>query len=204
MKLYYSPGACSLASHITLRETGAKFDLVKVNLADHKTEAGVDFYTINAKGAVPALQLDNGEVLTEGALIMQYVGDHAKDKDVHVMPKAGTMERYREAEWLNWIASEFHKPMGSLFNKDMASKAGDVIKANIDKKLAHLDKHLANHEYLMGKQFTAADGYVFTVLSWASHTGVDLSKYKHVTAFHARVGARPAVQAALKAEGLAK
>ena len=204
MKLYYSPGACSLSPHIVLRETGAKFDLVKVNLADHKTEAGEDFYAINPKGAVPALQLDNGDVLTEGAMIVQYVADHAKDHDVDVMPKAGTMERYRQAEWLNWVAAEFHKPMGSLFGKDMASAAGDLIKINIDKKAAYLDKHLAKHEYLMGKHFTAADAYAFTILSWAPHVGADITKYKNVAAFQARVGARPAVQAALKAEGLIK
>ena len=185
MKLYYSPGACSLSPHIVLRETGAKFELVKVDTSTHKTEAGADYYAINPKGAVPALQLDNGEVLTEGAVIVQYVGDHAKDHDVTVMPKAGTMERYRQAEWLNWIASEFHKPMGSLFGKDMAAKAGDLIKANVDKKAAYLDKHLAKHDYLTGKTFTAADAYAFTILSWAPHVGVDLGKHANVAAFQA-------------------
>jgi len=202
MKLYYSPGACSLSPHIVLREAGVKFDLIKVNLADHKTEAGEDFYAVNPKGQVPTLKLDNGHVLTEGAIIAQYVGDHAPES--HVVPKAGSFERYREAEWLNWIASEFHKPMGSLFNKDMAGKAGDLIKANIGRKLDYLESHLAKHEYLVGGHFTAADAYAFTILSWAGHVGVDLSKHAHVVAYQARIGARPAVQAALKAEGLVK
>jgi len=204
MKLYYGPGLCSLSPHIVLRETGTKFDLVKVSLADHKTETGEDYYAINPKGAVPALQLDNGEVLTEGAVIVQYVGDHAKDKDVSVMPKAGTMERYREIEWLNWIASELHKSYSPLFNKAFAEKAGDIQRANIEKKVAHLDKHFAGNEYLLGKTFTAADAYAFTVLGWSPHVGIDLSKHKNVTAFQARIGARPAVQAALKAEGMVK
>ena len=202
MKLYYSPGACSLASHILLNETGSKHELVKVNLGEHKTETGEDFYAINPKGAVPALKLDNGEVLTEGAAILQYVGDHAAGSTV--MPKAGSMERYRQAEWLNWIASEFHKPMGSFFNKAMTEKAGDLNRANVENKLAHLDKHLAGHDFLMGKAFTAADAYAFTVLTWAGASGVDTAKYKNVAAYKERVGARPAVQKAMKAEGLVK
>jgi glutathione S-transferase len=202
MKLYYSPGACSLASHILLNETGTKHEAIKVNLGEHKTEKGEDYYGINPKGAVPALRLDNGEVLTEGAVILQYVGDHAAGSNV--MPKAGSMERYRQAEWLNWIASEFHKPMGSFFNKAMTEKAGDLNKITVDKRLAHLDKHLADHEFLMGKTFTAADAYAFTILSWGGHAGIDTSKYKNVSAYMARVGARPSVQSAMKAEGLIK
>jgi glutathione S-transferase len=202
MKLYYSPGACSLASHILLNETGTRHEAIKVNLGEHKTEKGEDYYAINPKGAVPALQLDNGDVLTEGAVILQYVGDHAADSNV--MPKAGSMERYREAEWLNWIASEFHKPMGSFFNKAMTEKAGDINRATVEKRLAHLDKHLAGHDYLMGKTFTAADAYAFTILTWVGATGIDLAKYKNVAAYSARVGARPAVQATMKSEGLVK
>lgn len=202
MKLYYSPGACSLASHIVLNETGSNYEAIRVNLGEHKTEKGEDFYGINPKGAVPTLKLDNGEVLTEGAVILQYVGDHAEGSSV--MPKAGTMERYREAEWLNWIASEFHKPMASFFNKAMTEKAGDLNRAVVDKRLAHLDKHLAAHAYLMGKTFTAADAYAFTILSWGGHAGFDLSKHKNVAAYVARVAARPSVQKTLKEEGLAK
>jgi glutathione S-transferase len=201
MKLYYSPGACSLSPHIALREAGQKFDLVKVDLGTKKTEKGEDYYLINAKGAVPALQLDNGSVLTEGAAIVQYVGDHAEGSSL--VPKAGTMERYREVEWLNWIAAELHKSMGSLFNKDMAAKSGEIIKKRIDAHLAYLDKHLAKNDYLLGPHFTAADGYAFTILGWAPHVGVDTSKYKNVAAFIERVGKRPAVQAALKAEASA-
>ncbi len=202
MKLYYAPGACSMSPHIVLHETGAKFDIVKVDLGTHKTEKGDDYFAINAKGAVPALQLDNGDVLTEGAVIVQYLGDHAKDSNI--MPKAGSMERVRENEWLNWVAAEFHKPMGSLFNKDMAAKAGDLIKANIGNKLAYLEKHLTKHEYLVGGHFTAADAYAFTILGWAPHVGVDISAYKNVGAYLGRIGGRPAVQATLKAEGLIK
>ncbi len=202
MKLYYAPGACSMSSHIVLRETGAKFEAVKVNLGTKKTEHDADYLAVNPKGSVPALQLDNGDVITECAVIAQYVGDHASGSDI--MPKAGTMERVRETEWLNWIASELHKSMGSLFNKDMASKAGDVIKANVDKKVAHLDKHLAKHEYLVGNHFTAADAYAFTVLNWAGMVGVDLSAHKNIGPFMGRIAARPAVQATLKAEGLTK
>jgi glutathione S-transferase len=200
MKLYYSPGACSMAPHIVLRETGAKFDAIKVDLAAKKTANGDDYWPVNAKGAVPALQLADGSVLTECSAVMQYIGDHAEGSDI--MPKAGTMERYREVEWLNWIASEFHKSMGSLWNKEMADKAGDVIKANIDKKAAHLDKHLAKNEYLVGGHFTAADAYAFTILNWAGMVGVDISAYKNIAAFMGRVAQRPAVQATLKAEGL--
>ncbi len=202
MKLYYSPGACSMSSHIVLRETGATFEAVKVDLGTKKTEQDADYLAINPKGAVPALQLDNGEVLTECAVIAQYVGDHAQGSDI--MPKAGTMERYREAEWLNWIASDFHKPMGSLFNKDMAAKAGDLIRANITRRATTLDSHLAKHEYLVGDRFTAADAYAFTVLNWAGIVGFDLAPFTHIGPYMARIAARPAVQATLKAEGLIK
>lgn len=199
MKLYYAPGACSLSPHIALRETGQKFDLVKVDLGTHKTEKGANYYEINPKGAVPALELDSGQILTEGAAIVQYIGDHAPNSGI--MPKAGTMERYREQEWLNWVATELHKGMGSLFNKELAEKAGDVIRKKVDGTVAHLDKHLAKNEFILGKSFTAVDAYAYTVLGWGKYTGVDVSKHKNVTAFVGRVESRPAVQAALKAEG---
>ncbi len=202
MKLYYSPGACSLAPHIVLHEVGAKFDAVKVDLGTKISANGDDYWPVNAKGAVPALQLADGSVLTECSAIMQYIGDHAAGSNI--MPKAGTMERYREIEWLNWIASEFHKSMGSLWNKEMAEKAGAPIKANIEKKAAHLDMHLSKNEYLVGGHFTAADAYAFTILNWAAMVGVDLSAHKNIGAYAGRIAARPAVQAALKAEGLIK
>ena len=202
MKLYYAPGACSMSSHIVLRETGAKFEAVKVDLGSKKTEHNADYLAINPKGSVPALQLDNGDVITECAVIAQYVGDHASGSDI--MPKAGTMERVRENEWLNFIASDYHKPMGSLFNKDMAAKAGDLIKTNITRRTTTLDNHLAKHEYLVGNRFTAADAYAFTVLNWAGGVGFDLSPFKNIGPYMARIAARPAVQATLKAEGLTK
>lgn len=198
MKLYYSPGACSLSPHIVLREVGQKFDLVKVDLGTHKTAAGEDYYKINPKGAVPALQLDDGSLLTEGAAIVQYIGDQAAGSTL--MPKAGTLERYREIEWLNWIAAEMHKSMGGLFNKDLAAKAGDIIKQRIAAQLAILEKHLAKNDYLLGKTFTAADAYAFTVLGWGQYVGVDIKAYPSVAAYVGRVAQRPAVQAALKAE----
>jgi glutathione S-transferase len=149
---------------------------------------------------VPALQLDNGDVITEGSAIVQYICDHASPSSL--MPKAGTMERYRQVEWLNYVAAELHKSMGSLFNKDMAAKAGDAIKANIEKKLQFLDKHLSSHAYLTGGDFTAADAYAFTVLGWGQHVGVDISKHPHVAAYVGKIASRPTVQATLKAEGL--
>jgi glutathione S-transferase len=188
--------------HIVLHETGAKFDAVKVDLASHKTEKGEDYYAVNPKGAVPALQLDNGDILTEGAAIAQYIGDHANGSTI--MPKAGSADRYKEIEWLNWIATELHKGFSPLWNKDHAAKAGDIVKGNLAKRLAHLDKHLAGRDFILGNTFTAADAYAFTILGWAPHTGVDLSGYKNLGAYLGRIAARPAVQATLKAEGLAK
>jgi len=201
MKLYYSPGACSMASHIVLNELGGKFDIAKLDFATRKTDGGEDFSVVNPKGAVPALRMENGEVLTEGAVILQYICDHAGN--TALMPKAGTPERYREMEWLNWIAADLHKAFSPLFNKPYAEKAREFVIANIERRLGHLDKHLATHDYLMGKTFTAADAYCFTILSWSKPTNVDLSKFKNVVAYMARVGDRPSVQKTLKSEGLA-
>jgi glutathione S-transferase len=200
MKLYYSPGACSMSPHIVLHESGLPFEIVKVDLSSHKTADGQDFYAINPKGAVPALQLDSGEMLTEGSAIVQYVSDHSGNT---VVPAAGTMARYRQIEWLNYVASELHKSMGSLFNKEMATKAGDTIRANVGKKLAFLDQLLGRQDYLTGATFSAADAYAFTVLGWGTHVGVDVSQYPNVAKYLGRIAARPSVQAALKAEGLA-
>ena len=200
MKLYYSPGACSMASHIVLNELGGKYDLAKLDFATRKTDGGEDFNVVNPKGAVPALRMENGDVLTEGAVILQYLCEQAGNTTL--MPKAGSMERYRQNEWLNWIAADLHKAYSPLYNKDYAAKAGDFIKANIDRRLAQLDKHLADNDYLMGKSFTAADAYCFTILGWSAHTGVDLSKFKNVQAYQARIVVRPAVVKTLKEEGL--
>ena len=200
MKLYYAPGACSLSPHIVLRELGQKFDLVKVDLATKKTEKGDDFAKVNPFGYVPALQLDNGDVLTEGPAIVQYLAD----KSGKLAPVNGSMERYQLQQWLNFITSELHKGMGSLFNKDMAAKAGDLIKTRLGSRLEMLDKHLAGKDFIMGREYGVADAYAFTVLGWAKHVGVDLAKHRNILAFIERVGARPAVREALKAEGLTK
>ena len=199
MKLYYSPGACSLSPHIVLRELGEKFDLVKVDLASKKTESGADFNTINSFGYVPALEVD-GQVLTEGPAIVQYLAD----KSGKLAPANGTLDRYRLQQWLNFTTSELHKGMGSLFNKELAAKAGDIIKEQLGKRLQVLDDHLKGKDFVLGKDYSVADAYIFTVLGWGKFVDVDLSKYANIGAYLGRVGARPAVQAALKAEGLVK
>lgn len=200
MKLYYSPGACSLSTHIALREAGFDFDLVKVDLASKKTEAGDDFYGIAPKGQVPALKLDNGELLTEGAAIVQYLADQKPDKKL--APAAGSMARYRLVEWLNYVASEMHKSVGALFNKKYDDGTKEIMKDALKPKFDYLTTQLKSRPFLMGDTFTVADGYLFTILSWTSHVGVDLSKWPVLTDYLARVAGRPAVQATLKAEGL--
>jgi glutathione S-transferase len=186
MKLYYTPGACSLSPHIALREAGFNVELVKVDLAGKKTETGEDFYAVAAKGQVPALRLDNGEMLTEGSAIVQYIAD--QKPETKLAPAAGSMARYRLVEWLNYVASEMH-------NKEIMK---DALKPKFD----YLTAQLQNRPFLMGDTFTVADGYLFTVLSWTSHVGVDLSKWPVLTDYLARIAARPAVHATLKAEGL--
>jgi len=202
MKLYYSPGACSLAPHIAFREAGLPVELVKVNLANKTTEAGDDYFPVNAKGAVPAVKLDDGQVLTEAGVIQQYIADKAPAKKL--APAAGTPERYRLQEWLNYIASEVHKGIGQLFNPAMPEEYKDAVKKGLAaKQFAYLDKKLAGRDYLMG-DFTIADGYLFTVLNWTNFHKIDLSAFPNITAFMKRVAARPAVQAAMSAEGLLK
>ena len=200
MKLYYAPGACSLSTHIALREAGYDVDLVKVDLASKRTEAGDDFYAVAAKGQVPALQLDTGEVLTEGSAIVQYVADQKPEKKL--APAAGSMGRYRLVEWLNYVASEMHKAVGALFNKKYSDDTKQIMKDALKPKFDYLSAQLKDRPFLMGDVFTVADGYLFTILSWTSHVGVDLSKWPVLTDYVARIGARPAVQATLKAEGL--
>ncbi len=203
MKLYYAPGACSLAPHIVLRELGKKFDLEKVDLRAKKTEAGSDFIKINGKGYVPTLEINSkGEVLTEVATILQYLADKAKA--TKLLPKAGTMARYRAMEALNFVASELHKGIGGLFNPNMPDDGKKAIKERLAVRFAWLNGVLGKQNFLTGKSFAVADAYAFTVLNWCGMVGVDLSDYKNIGAYQARVGARPAVQAALKAEGLIK
>ena len=202
MKLYYSPGACSLSPHIVLREAGLAFDLVKANLQAHKLEDGSDFYAVNSKGYVPMLELDSGERLTEGPAIVQYIADQAPDKKL--APANGSMARYRVQEWLNFVTSELHKGIGGLFNPAMPDDGKAVIRAKATDKLKWIDQQLEGKQYLMGDAFSVADAYLFTVANWTKMVGIDISGMKNLSAFQARMAARPAVQAAMKAEGLLK
>ena len=202
MKLYYSPGACSLASHIALCEAGVKFELVKTALQTHTLADGTDYYQVTAKGQVPLLELDDGARLSEGPAILQYVADHAPGTGL--APPAGTMERYRLMEWLNFITSELHKGFSPLFNGKLAPEAKEIFAARLKDKYAFVDAKLEGKDYLMGPQFSVADAYLFTVTSWAPGVGVDLTGFRNIESFNARMKARPAVQDAMKAEGLMK
>jgi len=202
MKLYYSPGACSLSPHIVVSETGINVELEKVNLAEHKTASGQDYMTINPKGYVPALQLDDGTVLTEGPAIVQYLADQKPASGL--IPAAGAIDRYRVQEWLNFIGTELHKNFGALFNKATPDATKETAKANITRRLAYLNDRLAGKQYLMGSNFTVADAYAFTIVNWTNFVGIDLKPYPNLAAYMARVAARPKVLETLKAEGLAK
>jgi glutathione S-transferase len=202
MKLYYSPGACSLSPHIVSREAGIPLDMEKVNLAEHKTEKGEDYTKINPKGYVPALRLDDGSLLTEGPAIVQYLGDQKPGSGV--VPAAGSMDRYHVQEWLTFIGTELHKRFGMLFDKASSADAKESAKANIMKRLAYLNDQLAGKQYLVGNNFTAADAYAFTVVNWTNFLGIDLKPYPQLVAYMQRVGGRPKVQEALKFEGLLK
>lgn len=202
MKLYYAPSACSMAVHIALRETGQKFELVKVDLRQHKTESGEDYYRINPKGYVPALQIDNGEVLTEDAVLLQYAADRKPDSSL--APKAGSMERYRLMEWLNFISSEIHKTLGALFNPKITPEWKEDRIALFGRRCDFLVKTLDSKPYLMGDKFTIADAYLFTILGWANYFKLDMSKWPALKEYADRIAARPAVKEAMKAEGLIK
>ena len=200
MKLYYSPGACSLSPHIVLRESGLAFDLVRTSTKTHKMDDGTDFYAINPKGAVPVLEIANGERLTEGPVIVQYIADQVPQKQL--VPPAGTMARYRVQEWLNYITSELHKSFGPLFTPTMPADGKEVLKGWIAHRLKWVDGQLAGKQYLTGDTFTVADAYLYTVVNWTKHVGISTDELPNLLAFMARVGARPAVGEALKAEGL--
>jgi glutathione S-transferase len=202
MKLYYAPGACSMAPHIILHELGKKFEIEKVDLGAKKTESGADFLKANSKGYVPTLEIKKGENLTEVATILQFLADKAKA--TKLLPKAGTMARYRAMESLNFVASELHKGIGGLFNSAMPDDGKKAIKDRVAKRLEWLNSLLGKQNFLTGKSFGVADAYAFTVLNWCGMVGIELSGYKNIGAFMARVGARKSVQATLKAEGLVK
>ena len=202
MKLYYSPGACSLSPHIALQEAGLAFELVMASTKSHKLQDGTDYYTINPLGYVPLLELDDGTTLREGPAIVQYVADQAPLKNL--APANGTLPLYRLLEWLNFIGTEIHKGFSPLFNPAMPEEAKTLFKDKLTSRYQWLDKQLEGREFLMGEHFTVADGYLFTVTNWAKPTGLDLSSFSTLLAWHARIGQRPAVQAAMKAEGLIK
>jgi glutathione S-transferase len=200
MKLYYSPGACSLSPHIVMREAGIPVQLVKVDTSARKTEDGTDFKTINSKGYVPTLELPDGQRLTEGPVIVQYLADQVPAS--RLAPANGTIERVRLQEWLNFITSELHQQFSPLFD----AKSEDSLKARLIEKIGGrldwISKQLGNRDFLMGATFTAADAYLFTVLNWTRHVGIDLAKWPALAAYVARVAQRPHVREALKAEGL--
>jgi glutathione S-transferase len=202
MKLYFAPGACSLSPHIVLLEAGVPFDLEQVDVRAKKTKAGGDFLQINAKGQVPALELDDGEVLTEGPAIVQYIADKAPGSKL--APPAGTKERYRVQEWLNFITSELHKNFSPLFRSTTPEDYKPVARENLAGRFSYLDKHLASRQYLMGDTFTVADAYLFVMTNWANALQLDLTPFPNVRAFRERVLARPKVQEAMKHEGLIK
>ncbi len=202
MKLYYSPGACSLSPHIVLRESGLAFEPVLASTKTHKLQDGTDYYTINPKGYVPLLELDNGERLSEGPAIVQYIADQVPAKKL--APAAGTMARYRLQEWLNFTTSELHKGFSVLFNPAMPEEAKTLMRAKVGDRLKWVDSQLEGKSYLMGDAFSVADAYLFTVTNWTKFVGVDISALKNLGAFMKRMSERPAVQEALKAEGLLK
>lgn len=202
MKLYYAPGACSLSPHITLCESGLPFELVKVDLKAKITEAGDDYTKINPKGSVPALGLDDGSVLTEGPAIVQMIADRAASKNL--APANGSIDRYRLQEWLNFISTDLHKSFGPLFQPALSDETKQFFKDRIAKYFGYVDKQLAGKDYLMGKDFSVADGYLFVMLAWAGRMAIDVSAFPNLKAYQARVAARPAVVAAMTSEGLLK
>ena len=199
LKLYYVPGTCALCPHIVLRECGLDYTLEKVNRDDKKTETGKDYNAINPKTNVPALTMDNGQLLTEVAVIVQYLADQAPDKKL--APPAGTLERYRLQEWLNFISSEIHKGCSPLFNPKLNEEAKAALMPRLKQRIGYAAHALADREYLMGT-YTVADAYLFTVLRWAPRLGLDLSDWPVLKDYKGRIAARPAVKAALKEEGL--
>ena len=200
MKLYYSPGACSLSPHIILNEGGFSFDKEKVDLASRKTETGADYTAVNPDGYVPALRLDDGQVLTEGPAIIQYLADRVPEKKL--APPMGTIERYRLMQWLNFISTELHKGFAPLFNPQAPEEWKAVATAQLARRLSSVSQQLEGKDWLLGNDFTVADAYLFTVLGWGRYVGIELERWPVLKAYQDRVFMRPAVQSTLKAEGL--
>ena len=200
MKLYYATGSCGLAPQIALREAGQTFDLVKVDFKTKTTVEG-DYFQVTPKGYVPALKLDDGEVITEGAVVLQWIADHNPDRKL--LPAQGSTERYRALEWLNYIATDMHKGYATLFSPflDDVSKA-KFIEGNLATRLAYLDDHLSRNDYLLDSGFSVADAYLYNILTWSPRVKVELFAYASIELFMARMGERPAVRASLEAEGL--
>jgi glutathione S-transferase len=202
MKLYYYPGACSLVSHIALREAGLDFQLERVDLGSKQTESGADFRTISAKGYVPALGLDDGSVLTEGVAIALFIAQQAPAKAL--APPPGSFEFYRLLEWMTFISTELHKSTGALFNPNADEKVRAFLSTILNARFDLAEKLVGAGPYVMGASFTVADIYLFVICSWLPHVGIDPSRWPNLAAHTARVAARPAVLAALTAEGLIK
>ncbi|WP_293605587.1 glutathione transferase GstA [Polaromonas sp. UBA4122] len=202
MKLYYSPGACSLSPHITLHESGLAFEHVLASTKTHRLLDGTDYYTINPLGAVPLLELDDGTRLTEGPAIVQYIADQVPDKKL--APANGTLARAQLQSWLNFISSELHKGFSPLFNPATPADYKPIVIDRLLSRLQWVDGELAGKHYLMGDAFSVADPYLFTVTNWPPYVGMDISSFAHLAAFRERMAARPAVQAAMKEEGLLK
>ena len=202
MKLYYSPGACSLSPHIVLHESGLAFEAVMASTKSHKLQDGTDYYSINPLGYVPLLELDDGTRLSEGPAIVQYIADQVPEKNL--APANGTLARYQLQSWLNFIGTELHKGFGPLFNPATPADFKPVVIERLKSRLAWVDQQLAGKSYLMGEQFTVADAYLFTVTGWGGFVGVDISNLANIAAFRQRMSARAGVQAALRAEGLLK
>jgi glutathione S-transferase len=200
MKLYYSPGACSLAPHIALRETGCEFVLEKVDMRTKQTQSGTRFSTINPKEYVPALQLDNGEILTEVAAVLQYIADVKPESGL--APPAGKMPRYRLQEWLNFISSELHKGFAPLFRPDAPEQVKTQAKTRLQTRFDLVARQLGDRQFLLGDRFTVADVYLYTILGWTGFAGLDRTQWSGLQAYYERIHKRPAVQAARKAEGL--
>jgi len=202
MKLYFSPGACSLSPHIVLREAGLEFTPIKVNLKTHQIDGGGDFYAVNPRGYVPVLELDDGTRLTEGPAVVQYIADQAPAS--RLAPANGTIERYQLQEWLNFITAEVHKQYSPLFDPSTSDEVKIKQREKIAKRYDWVEQQIGKQDYLTGSTFTVADAYLFTVTNWAKSTGIDLARWPALQSFQKRVAARPHVQEALKAEGLVK
>ena len=200
MKLYFAPGACSLSPHIVLREAELNFELEQVDLRTKKTKSGADFLKINPKGQVPVLVTDHGKTLTEGPAVVQYIAD--QKPQAKLAPPCGSFDRYLLQEWLNFITSELHKSFSPLFAPNTPEEYKTIVKENLSKRFAVLDRHLADNEYLMGSRFSVADAYAFVVVSWTKPMKIGIAEWRNLNSYLDRIAERPKVKEAMKAEGI--